>query len=77
MLIVDDEDALVTLAEEVLADLGYEPVGFRSSAAALQAFKEDPNRFDVVVTDQTMPELTGLALVSEIRAIADVAGDSV
>jgi PAS domain S-box-containing protein len=69
VLIVDDEDALVTLAEEVLADLGYEPVGFRSSAAALQAFKEDPNRFDVVVTDQTMPELTGLALAGEIRAI--------
>jgi PAS domain S-box-containing protein len=71
VLIVDDEDALVTLVEEVLADLGYEPVGFRSSAAALQAFKEDPNRFDVVITDQTMPDLTGLALANEIRAIRD------
>jgi PAS domain S-box-containing protein len=69
VLIVDDEDALVTLAEEVLADLGYEPVGFRSSAAALQVFKEDPDRFDVVITDQTMPDLTGLALASQIRAI--------
>ena len=69
VLIVDDEDALVTLAEEVLADLGYEPVGFRSSVAALQAFKEAPDRFDVVVTDQTMPDVTGLELARQIRTI--------
>jgi FixJ family two-component response regulator len=35
----------------------------------LQVFKEDPDRFDVVITDQTMPDLTGLALASQIRAI--------
>jgi CheY-like chemotaxis protein len=69
VLVVDDEDALVTLAEEVLAELGYEPVGFRSSAAALRAFRDDPDRFDAVITDQTMPELTGLELASHIRAI--------
>jgi PAS domain S-box-containing protein len=69
VLIVDDEDVLVTLAEEVLAELGYEPVGFRSSAEALRAFKDDPDRFDVVITDQTMPDLTGLELVDQIRAI--------
>ena len=69
VLIVDDEDALVTLAEEVLAELGYEPVGFRSSTAALRAFEDDPDRFDVIVTDQTMPDLTGLELAARIRAI--------
>ena len=69
VLIVDDEDALVTLAEEVLAELGYEPVGFRSSTAALKAFEDDPDRFDAIVTDQTMPDLTGLELAVRIRAI--------
>lgn len=69
VLIVDDEDALVSLAEDVLADLGYEPVGFRSSVAALRAFQEDPERFDAVVTDQTMPELTGLELAERVRAM--------
>jgi PAS domain S-box-containing protein len=69
VLIVDDEHTLVDLAEEVLAELGYEPVGYRSSTAALEAFEGDPNRFDAVVTDQTMPELTGLELVARFRAI--------
>jgi CheY-like chemotaxis protein len=44
-------------------------MGFRSSAEAFRAFKEDPDRFDVVITDQTMPDLTGLELVDQIRAI--------
>jgi CheY-like chemotaxis protein len=65
---VDDEKMLVSLAEDVLADLGYEPVGFHSSVAALQAFEADPNRFDVVITDQTMPDMTGLELTERIRA---------
>jgi CheY-like chemotaxis protein len=38
-MIVDDERALVALAEETLAELGYEPVGFNSSLAALRAFR--------------------------------------
>ena len=41
MLLVDDEEALVRLGEEMLAELGYEPVGFTSSAAALEAFRAD------------------------------------
>src|SRR6266536_2631877 len=42
IMVVDDERTLVELAEETLAQLGYEPVGFESSKAALQAFAEDP-----------------------------------
>jgi len=66
VMIVDDEPALVALAEETLAELGYEPVGFDSSLAALQAFRAEPARFDLVLSDETMPDLTGTELALEI-----------
>jgi signal transduction histidine kinase/ActR/RegA family two-component response regulator len=69
VMIVDDEPALVALAEETLAELGYEPVGFDSSIAALQAFRAEPKRFDLVLTDETMPDLTGTELAREIRQL--------
>jgi PAS domain S-box-containing protein len=69
VMIVDDEPMLVTLAEEMLAELGYEPVGFDSSNAALQAFRADPTRFGLVLTDEAMPDLAGMELAGEIRRI--------
>jgi CheY-like chemotaxis protein len=69
VMIVDDERVLVALAEETLAELGYEPVGFDSSLAALQAFRAEPKRFDLVLTDETMPDLTGTGLTREIRQL--------
>jgi CheY-like chemotaxis protein len=69
IMIVDDERPLVTLAEETLAELGYEGVGFDSSVAALAAFREAPERFDAVLTDETMPELTGSDLAMRLRAM--------
>jgi CheY-like chemotaxis protein len=69
VMIVDDEPALVALAEETLAELGYEPVGFASSLAALQAFREEPKRFDLVLSDETMPDLSGTELAREIRQV--------
>jgi PAS domain S-box-containing protein len=67
IMVVDDEPSLVALAEEMLAELGYEPVGFESSTAALNAFTEDPQRFDLVLTDEMMPDLSGTGLAREIR----------
>jgi len=69
VMVVDDERQLVALAEETLAGLGYEPVGFDSSVAALHAFRTDPQRFDLVLTDETMPDLTGTELAREIRQV--------
>jgi len=69
VMIVDDERSLVALAEETLAALGYEPLGFDSSVAALQAFRAEPQRFDLVLTDETMPDLSGVELVREIRRV--------
>jgi CheY-like chemotaxis protein/two-component sensor histidine kinase len=69
VMIVDDERALVALAAETLAELGYEPVVFDSSVAALQAFRAEPQRFDLVLTDETMPDLTGTELARELRQL--------
>ena len=69
VMIVDDEKPLVALAEEMLAELGYEPIGFSSSAAALAAFRDAPQRFDMVLTDETMPELIGTELARQIRLL--------
>jgi signal transduction histidine kinase len=69
VMIVDDECPLVALAEETLAELGYEPVGFDSSVAALQAFSAEPQRFDLVLTDERMPDLTGIELACKIRQL--------
>jgi CheY-like chemotaxis protein len=66
-MVVDDEPTLVALTEEMLAELGYEPVGFLSGTAALQAFSADPQRFDLVITDEMMPELAGTGLAQQIR----------
>jgi PAS domain S-box-containing protein len=69
VMIVDDEPTLVALAEEMLAGLGYEPVGFESSSIALQAFRAKPERFDLVLTDEAMPDLVGTELAREIRLL--------
>ena len=69
VLLVDDEEALVRLGEEMIANLGYEPVGFTSSTAALEAFRASPGRFDAVLSDEAMPDMTGSELARAIRAI--------
>jgi DNA-binding NtrC family response regulator len=69
VMIVDDERPLVALAEEIIAQLGYEPVGFDSSSAALAAFRTAPERFDAVLTDESMPELLGTELAQAIREL--------
>jgi PAS domain S-box-containing protein len=70
VMIVDDEPALVSLGEEMLAELGYEPVGFTSSAAALDALRAQPRRFDLVLTDEAMPDLTGTEFARQIRQLS-------
>jgi PAS domain S-box-containing protein len=69
VLVVDDEEPLVRLATKTLEDLGYSPTGFTSSAAALDAFRADPQRFDALLTDERMPGLSGSALIREVRRI--------
>ncbi len=69
VLVLDDEESLVRLVTETLADLGYAPVGFTTSAAALDAFLADPQQFDAVVTDESMPGMSGSELILKLRQI--------
>src|SRR5712671_1576976 len=69
VLVVDDEEPLVRLATRTLEDLGYASAGFTSSAAALSAFRAEPERFHALLTDERMPGLSGSALIREVRGI--------
>jgi len=69
ILFVDDETPLVLMGEALLAELGYEVTSRTSSREALDLLKQDPSRFDLVITDQTMPDVTGVELAREILAI--------
>jgi CheY-like chemotaxis protein len=66
ILFVEDEEPLARLGEEAMRELGYEVMVRTSSVEALEAFRADPFRFDAVVTDQTMPNITGEALAREL-----------
>ena len=61
VMVVDDDRAVLEMTEDMLARLGYEPVGYDARRDALQALRADPDRFDLVLTDESMPELTGTA----------------
>lgn len=69
ILVVDDDTPLMQLAEEMLAALGYEPVGFDRSPVALSAFRTDPERFDLVLTDEVMPDMTGIEFSGRLHKI--------
>ncbi|MCA9500133.1 MAG: PAS domain S-box protein [Nitrospira sp.] len=66
ILLVEDEEPLARLEEEAMKGLGYEVMVRTSSVEALEAFRADPFRFDAVVTDQTMPHITGEALARQL-----------
>jgi len=69
ILFVDDEEPIVLVGMNMLGRLGFDVTIARGGADALEQFTRDPNLFDVVITDQTMPGMTGLALTEEIKRI--------
>ncbi|MCF6180151.1 MAG: response regulator, partial [Geopsychrobacter sp.] len=69
LLLVDDEESLVNISSEFLQDLGYRVSGFTSSIEALRTFEQHPKEFDLLITDLTMPGLTGLELAQKVRQI--------
>ena len=66
VLFVDDALFNVQLGREMLSSLGCEVVGVCDSEEALQLFRDDPDHFDLVVTDQTMPKMTGMKLARKL-----------
>ncbi len=69
ILFVDDEIYLAEVGKEMLEDYGYSVVSKTSSKEAFAAFEQAPDSFDLVITDYTMPEMTGAQLASRINEI--------
>ena len=69
ILFIDDEVLLAEMGEDLLKRLGYTVSAYSRGSEALAAFMEDPAQFDLVVTDQTMPGMTGTELAGRLLAI--------
>lgn len=69
ILFVDDETTLVQLGKEMLERIGYDVVGRTNGHDALSLFRSRPNQFDIVITDLTMPNMTGIELAKNILKI--------
>lgn len=69
VLFVDDEQALVEIGQQMLEHLGYQPVSKTSPIEALEAFQAEPDKFDLVITDQTMPLMTGEMFAKKLLSI--------
>ena len=69
ILFLDDEEATVDMVIQTLERLGYEVTATTSSIEALEVFQAQPNKFDLVITDQTMPNMTGEQLSKELMRI--------
>ncbi len=69
IMLVDDEKAIRDSCKDFLERHGYEVIVFSDGLDAIETFKTDPNRFDLVVTDMTMPEKSGADLITVIRSI--------
>jgi PAS domain S-box-containing protein len=69
ILVVDDEDSVLTIADSLLKRFGFATRSFALPVEALKAFKADPGGFSAVITDLTMPDMTGLELAGHLLAI--------
>ncbi|MBI5582873.1 MAG: response regulator, partial [Deltaproteobacteria bacterium] len=69
ILFVDDEQVLTGLGKSMLQSLGYQVISRTSSLEALECFRHAPEDFDLVITDLTMPQMTGIELTRELLQI--------
>ncbi len=69
ILLVDDEQVILDLGEKTLKQLGYDVVVKNGGVEALTLFRADPDRFDLVITDMTMPKMTGDQLARELMKV--------
>jgi len=69
ILLVDDEEMMVGVTRQILERLGFDVVAKTSGIDALEAFQEEPDEFDLVITDQVMPNMTGTQLAKSLISI--------
>ncbi|MBI9098995.1 MAG: response regulator [Spirochaetaceae bacterium] len=71
ILFIDDENLICTMAGDVLEFFGFNVETFKDSSQALECFKSNPRQYDIIVTDQKMPGMTGYEMLSRISEIRD------
>ncbi len=69
ILCIDDEQVLAEIGKQMLERLGYKVTSRIRSLEALELFRKNPDQFDLVITDMTMPEMTGDKLARELMKI--------
>lgn len=69
VLLVDDEEMVMDITDTMLTKMGYSVVSRTSSVEALKVFRMEPDSFDLVITDQTMPNITGKELAKRIMQV--------
>jgi signal transduction histidine kinase len=69
ILLIDDEEPIVRMVQQMLEHLGYNVTALTNSMKALEAFRRQPEKFDLVITDQTMPNITGAQLAQKLLGI--------
>ena len=69
ILLVDDEQALLDSTQQILSSMGYTVSGFTDSISAYKAFAKEPNAFDLVITDMSMPNMDGRLLSEKILSL--------
>jgi signal transduction histidine kinase/CheY-like chemotaxis protein len=69
VMVVDDQPAVLRVTEKILETLGYDVTTCASSREALTLFSSQPDEFDLVITDLTMPHLTGMELCVELKKL--------
>lgn len=69
ILLVDDEEGLLDSVQQLLSSIDYRVTAFSDPRAALEAFRQAPEQFDILVSDQSMPKLTGIQLLRKMRTI--------
>jgi len=71
ILFIDDEDILANLGKEMLEILGYKVVAETDPAKAIELFRKEKDAFNLVITDKTMPHMTGFDVAQELREIRE------
>ncbi len=69
ILLIDDEEPILNIVGQILSRSGYKVTAHNMSTDALERFKKSPYDFDLVITDMTMPEMTGEKIVTEMKKV--------
>jgi CheY-like chemotaxis protein len=71
IVVIDDEPSLVEVGRDTLQHLGYDVIGFVSSIEAFEYINRNLNEVDLIITDQTMPNMTGDVLIKKVKALRE------